>query len=80
MNYCQYKYALGIPNKGIHTHILGFALYDFILTIIVSLLIMKLMKSYFPNISHSLLTSIILIILVFIGDYLHNKVCLVNTP
>jgi len=33
MSLCDYKYALGKPNTGIHTHIGGFAVADVAMTI-----------------------------------------------
>jgi hypothetical protein len=32
--FCQYKDALGIPGKGVHTHVFGLAIMDIIMTII----------------------------------------------
>lgn len=40
MNFCQYKDIFGKPNTGIHSYrILGFALFDILLTIIASIFI-----------------------------------------
>lgn len=76
MNFCQYKYNLGVPNRGFHKHYFGFAIGDLIATIIVSFIIMLYIKDKFQNISHSLLFGIVLFILLLIAEYLHKSVCL----
>jgi hypothetical protein len=76
MSFCDYKYSLGKPNEGLHTHFFGFAVGDLILTVILSFVIMLYIKDNFKEISHSLLFGIILIVLLLIGEYLHKIVCL----
>jgi hypothetical protein len=77
MDWCKYKYALGVPNQGLHKHIFGFAIFDLILTIIIAFIIMLFTKKYFDNISHSLLFGILLLIILIIAEYIHHKVCLI---
>jgi hypothetical protein len=77
MNFCQYKYSLGIPDKGIHKHYFGFAIGDLIATIIISFVIMLYTKNKIPKISHSLLFGIILLMLLIIAEYMHKLVCLI---
>lgn len=74
---CQYKYILGEPNKGVHTHYFGFAIGDLIGTVIIAFIIMLYSKQYFSSISHSLLFGIILLVLLLIAEYLHHKFCLI---
>jgi hypothetical protein len=33
---CPYQDSLGIPGKGVHTHLLGVAIFDVLATIVVS--------------------------------------------
>ena len=68
---CKYKNALGIPNKGVHQYrIFNIAIFDVLLTIILSLII-----SYIFNINF-LLT---LIILFLLGIILHRIFCVRTT-
>ena len=68
---CKYKNALGIPNKGVHQYrIFNIAIFDVLLTIILSLII-----SYIFNINF-LLT---LIILFLLGIILHRIFCVKTT-
>lgn len=77
MKFCKYKKLLGIPNFGIHTHMFGFALFDLILTIIVVFFItICIKKIYKLKISFSLTFSIILLLFILIGEYLHNVFCI----
>lgn len=74
---CKYKYSLGIPEKGIHKHYFGFALMDLLGTTIIAFLIMLVIKRNNKiKMSHSMLYSIILLILVSIGDVLHDIFCI----
>jgi hypothetical protein len=74
-NLCQYKNIFGEPNKGVHTHYFGFALFDLFVTIIVAFILMLYFKKY-TNISHSLTFGIILLILLLIAEYLHKIFCI----
>lgn len=75
MTLCRYKNILGEPNKGVHTHVFGFALFDLILTMIVAFLIMKFLKQYVSFMSHSLLFGFTLLALLLLGEYLHRLFC-----
>lgn len=77
MKFCEYKYLLGFPNKGLHTHYFGFAIMDLIMTIIVAFIMMLYFKKYINRVSHSLLFGIILLILLIAGEFIHKKVCLI---
>ena len=47
-NLCQYKNALGIPDKGVHFHLFGIAVMDVIMTIIGGALLAYIFKwNYF---------------------------------
>jgi hypothetical protein len=77
MSFCQYKYILGKPNEGLHTHVFGFAIGDLLMTMILAFIIMEYVKQNITStISHSLLFGIILLILLLISEYLHHMVCL----
>jgi hypothetical protein len=41
---CEYKNALGEPGKGVHTHFVGVAIMDVLMTIIGSWFIAKIMN------------------------------------
>jgi len=76
-NLCKYKTALGIPNKGIHKHMFGFAIADLIMTIIGAFLLMLyIKKNYNIKISHSLTFAIILLIFILIGEWMHDIFCI----
>ena len=40
---CDYKYALGIPGEGVHTHVFGVAIADCIMTVIGAWFFAKLL-------------------------------------
>ena len=62
-NLCQYKNALGIPDKGVHFHLFGIAVMDVIMTIIGGALLAYIFKwNYFWTI----------IILFILGIILHR--------
>jgi hypothetical protein len=41
---CNYKDILGIPGKGVHTHMFGIAIVDVVMTFIVSYIISRTYK------------------------------------
>jgi hypothetical protein len=71
MDLCKYKNALGVPNKGIHSHrFMGLAIADVIMTLIGAYLISFFFKLNFLH------TSITLFIL---GIILHRLFCVRTT-
>jgi hypothetical protein len=42
---CKYKDILGIPGKGIHTHVFGIALADVVMTVALALVISRIAKT-----------------------------------
>lgn len=67
---CKYKYALGVPGQGVHSHIFGVAIVDCIMTIIGGALLAYLFKwSYFWTI----------FILFILGIVLHRVFCVKTT-
>jgi len=70
-NLCEYKNALGIPGKGIHSYrIFGIAIADVVMTIIVAFIISWLTKWNFTY---------TLIILFLLGIILHRAFCVRTT-
>jgi hypothetical protein len=67
--FCQYKNALGIPGKGIHTHLFGVAIMDIIMTIIGAGLLSYFFKWNF---------FLVVVLLFVLGIVLHRVFC-VNT-
>lgn len=63
---CKYKDILGIPGKGIHTHVAGIALADVIMTIVLAFFISRITKA-------SLVYTTILLFLL--GIFLHRLFC-----
>lgn len=79
MNLCKYSKLLGTPNMKLHTHYFGFAIFDLIGTMIISFILTYIIKKQIcknKKLSFSLIFSIILLILVSIGEYLHNIFCI----
>jgi len=71
MSLCKYRYALGIPNRGVHSYkIMGISIMDVLMTFIGAGLF-----SYFFKISF-VYTSIFLFIL---GIILHRLFCVRTT-
>jgi len=69
--YCQYKDALGKPNKGVHSiRFLGVAIVDVIMTIVVALLISYIFKLRFW---------VVCIVLFILGIILHRLFCVRTT-
>jgi hypothetical protein len=68
---CKYKYALGVPGKGIHSYrLFGVAIADVIMTIIGSFIISYLFKLPFLYVT----------LFVFIlGIFLHRIFCVRTT-
>jgi hypothetical protein len=67
---CQYKDLLGVPGKGVHTHFMGIAWRDTIMTIIGGLIIALLFKF---NILYTI------IVLFIIGILFHRLFCVRTT-
>jgi hypothetical protein len=68
--FCKYKNALGIPGKGAHTHVLGFAVMDITMTIVGGALLAYIFKwSYLWTI----------LILFLLGILLHRLFCVRTT-
>jgi predicted membrane protein len=76
MNLCEYGKILGEPNIKLHKHFFGFAIFDLIGTMIISFVIAYFIKKYIKKPSFSLIFSIILLIFVSIGEYLHGVFCI----
>jgi len=70
MSLCQYKDSLGIPGEGIHTHVLGIAIIDLILTICFAYLLSNI---------YSISLFITLISLLLLGIILHKLFCVDTT-
>ncbi len=70
MDLCKYKNSLGIPGKGVHTHIMGFAWRDIVSTIVGGIILSLLFKW------NMLYTIVILFIL---GILLHRMFCVRTT-
>ena len=68
--FCKYKNALGIPGKGVHTHVFGVAMMDIIMTIIGAGLLSYFMKWNF---------FLVLILLFTLGIILHRLFCVRTT-
>jgi len=66
MSLCQYKNALGKPNEGIHFHVFGVAIIDFIFTIIGAYILSGLFNQSFIY---------FLIGLFLLGTFLHLLFC-----
>jgi len=67
---CQYKDSLGIPGKGVHTHIMGVAWRDVVATIIGGFIIALLFKL---NIIYTIISFFIL------GILFHQLFCVRTT-
>lgn len=67
---CIYKDILGIPGKGIHTHVYGIAIIDVVMTIIGAGLLSYLFKWNFI---------ICLLVLFLLGILLHRVFCVRTT-
>lgn len=67
---CNYKDSLGIPGKGVHTHLFGIAIVDVIMTIIGAYLLSKILPFKFIT---------ILIFLFLLGIFLHRIFCVKTT-
>lgn len=63
---CEYKDILGIPGKGIHTHVFGIAIADVVMTFIGAFFISRLTKI-------SLMYTTIALFLF--GIFLHRLFC-----
>ena len=71
VNLCEYKNIFGKPNEGIHSYrIMNIAIFDLIITIIISY-----MLSYFTNIDFIK----ILLLLCIIGILFHHIFCVKTT-
>jgi hypothetical protein len=68
--FCQYKNALGIPGKGVHTHVFGVAIMDVIMTIIGAGLLSYFFKWNFL---------LVVVILFALGIVLHRLFCVKTT-
>jgi len=63
---CEYKDILGIPGKGIHTHVFGIAMADILMTFIGAFILSRLTKT-------SLIYTTITLFLL--GVFLHRLFC-----
>ena len=70
MDLCKYKDSLGIPGKGVHTHFIGFAWRDAVLTIVGGAILSFLFNW---NIAYSVLGVFI------VGIILHRLFCVRTT-
>lgn len=67
---CPYKNMLGIPNTGIHKHVMGIAIMDVIMTILAAYLLSYFFKWNFVY---------TLIIFFLLGIVLHRVFCVRTT-
>ena len=67
---CQYKDLLGVPGKGSHTHIMGFAWRDTVATIVGGLIIALVFKF---NVLYTIIS------LFIIGILSHRLFCVRTT-
>jgi len=67
---CKYKNALGIPGKGVHTHLFGVAIMDVLMTIVGAFLLSYFFKWNFI---------ITLVVLFILGILLHRLFCVSTT-
>lgn len=71
MNLCNYKDALGVPGKGVHSYrIFNIALVDVIMTIIGAWMLAYIFKWSFP---------VTLVCLFILGIILHKIFCVKTT-
>jgi hypothetical protein len=70
MDLCKYKNSLGIPGKGVHTHIMDFAWRDIVSTIVGGIILSLLFKW---NMVYTI------IILFILGIILHRIFCVRTT-
>jgi hypothetical protein len=70
MYFCEYKNLLGELDKGIHSHFMGIAIFDVLMTIVGAFII-----SYGFNINFSYT----LLILFLLGVILHKIFCVKTT-
>jgi len=68
--FCQYKNALGIPGKGVHTHVFGVAIMDVIMTVIGAGLLSYFLKWNFL---------VVVVLLFALGIVLHRLFCVRTT-
>jgi len=67
---CEYKELLGVPGKGAHTHIMGFAWRDTVATIVGGLIIALVFKF---NVLYTIIS------LFIIGIIAHRLFCVRTT-
>lgn len=70
MSSCFYKDMLGVPGKGVHTHVYGIAIIDVIMTIVGAVLLTFLFKWNFI---------VCLVVLFLLGILLHRVFCVRTT-
>lgn len=63
---CKYSDILGLPGKGFHRHVFGFAIADFLGTVLISHIISKKYKYSFAY---------VLISLLLLAIFLHKLFC-----
>ena len=67
---CEYKDLLGVPGKGVHTHFMGFAWRDTVMTIVGGLLIALIFKF---NVLYTIIA------LFIVGILFHRLFCVRTT-
>lgn len=75
MNLCKYKNIFGEPNLGLHKHFFGFAIFDFFFTMIFVFIMTFFIKKHITKYSFSLIFSILLLMFVSLGEYMHIVFC-----
>ena len=70
MSSCFYKDMLGVPGKGVHTHVYGIAIIDVVMTIVGAVLLTFLFKWNFI---------VCLVVLFLLGILLHRVFCVRTT-
>ena len=81
MSLCRFKNILGKPNEGIHHYrLFNIAIFDLLLTILLALLFAIILHKLFNlKIRFIYLSSIILVIFLLIGIFLHRIFCVQTT-
>jgi hypothetical protein len=76
MGLCRYSGLLGQPNQGVHTHVLGVAVFDVLLTVVASLGLWWLLKTVVPSWRVSFW---LVLLLLFLSSILVHRLFCVRT-
>lgn len=67
---CKYKHSLGVPGKGIHTHLFGIAITDVIMTVLFAWILSRVFKWKFMY---------VVILFFLLGIIAHRIFCVPTT-